>query len=110
MPKIMKPIECAIELARAHRDIDPATRDVYLASGENDPLIRLVEVSASVPTTSEFFPYAFTDDPNNGVPYPSVLILVSPEEWTSLEAGQRKLPQGWPEVRDLKRLNLEQRD
>lgn len=106
----MTPKECAIELARAHRDIDSATQDVYLASGDNDPLIRLIEVSASVPTTSEFFPYAFTDDPKNGVPYPSVLILVSPDEWKSLIAGQRKLPQGWPDVHDLKPLKLEEGD
>ncbi len=108
----MTPKECAIELARAHRDIDPATKDVYLASGENDPLIRLVEVSASVPTTSEFFPYSFMDDPQNGVPYPSVLILVSPGEWKSLMEGKRNLPPGWPDVHVLRlnRLNLEEGD
>ena len=94
------PKECALELARAHREIDPATQRVYLASGD-EPLIRLVEVSGNVPSTSEFLPYAFTADPENGVPYASVLILVSPDEWDRLDAGQRKLPQGWPEVREL---------
>ena len=103
----MTPKECAIELARAHRDIDPATQHVYLASG-NEPLIRLIEVSASVPTTSEFFPYSFMDDPQNGVPYPSVLILLSPDEWKSLITGQRKLPDGWPDVAELIPLKLEE--
>lgn len=109
MTTAIKPKECAIELARAHREIDPSTLDAYLVS-EDDNLIRLVEVASSVPTTSEFFPYAFTADPDHGVPYPSVLILVSPDEWESLIAGDRKLPQGWPDARDLIRLKLEEGD
>ncbi|HSN98040.1 MAG TPA: hypothetical protein VLS89_07065 [Candidatus Nanopelagicales bacterium] len=102
---MMKTIEeTARELAEAHCKVDPATADVYLAPDPTDRVIRLVEVSASVPTTHEFFPFLFSARPDQGIDYESSVILMSPEEWLELKSGSRSLPPGWPPVDQLRRI------
>lgn len=83
--------QTADALAAAHRASDPSTSTImyFPAAG----IIRLVEVSASAPTTREILPFAF--DAANGVPFPSVVILVSPAEWAEIQAGTLALPNGW---------------
>jgi hypothetical protein len=57
--------------------------------------IRLLEVSRSAPTTHEVLPFGFAADHTHGIDYPSVVILLSPEEWTSVQDQDLKLPAGW---------------
>jgi hypothetical protein len=95
--------DVAKELAQSHRESDPATTVIkFFPSGQNGS-IRLVEVSASAPTTDEVLPFGFASDPDNGVDYPSVVILLSPEEWQHVQEGSLPLPTGWnlAEAEDL---------
>ena len=101
--KMRSLLEVAQELAEAHREEDPATTEVYLAESPYE--IRLVEVSGSVSSigTKEVLPFWFTERPDQGIDYPSVVILLSPEEWESVERGEISLPQGW-DKRALKKI------
>lgn len=88
--------QVAKELADAHRRADPDTVAVYWAPDPEGREIRLVEISGSVGETGEVLPYRFGPRVTQGVPYPSVLILLSPAEWEKVKSGELKLPEGWP--------------
>ena len=87
--------EVAQQLAAAHKSEDPATTAVYLseASGE----VRLVEVSGALGTgqPAEVLPFRFAARPDQGVDFPSVIVLLSPAEWEAVQRGDLKLPEGW---------------
>jgi hypothetical protein len=99
----MKPIsEVARELADAHRVEDPQTRSVFLA--ESDSEVRLVEVSGSVGDSGEVLPFRFAARPDLGVPYASVVVLLSEDDWRRIERGELELPQGWGRPEALKKI------
>src|SRR5258706_8036041 len=89
-------IDVAKELARAHVQEDPQTTDVFVVDGVDDE-VRLVEVSSSLDDAGpgEVLPFRFKAQPEQGVPYPSVVVLLSPSEWDSVEKDELKLPPGW---------------
>lgn len=88
------PKEVAIKLAKGHRESDPSTLLIkYFPS--NNKEIRLLEVSKTAPTTGEIMPFRFGPDASNGIYYPSIVILLSPNEWEQIQAGGLKLPRGW---------------
>lgn len=97
-------LEVAQELAKAHRAEDPETREVFLASADDE--VRLVEVSGAVGTTEggKILPFRFVQRPDLGVPYDSAVVLLSPDEWQEVLAGRLPLPPGWGSVRDLKQI------
>jgi hypothetical protein len=89
--------EVAESLARAHRVADPdIVRIVQLVSGhegdENEP-VKLLEVN---PSTSEsgVLPIAFGAAPP-AVPYPSIVVEVTPGEFAQITARALLLPEGW---------------
>ena len=84
-------------LAEEHRKNDPDLQAVYLADDPNDREIRLVEVSGSVGMTWQVLPFRFAARPDLGVPYPCVIVLLSPEEWAALAApgSDLALPASW---------------
>lgn len=88
-------IEVAQQLAAAHKHEDPSTTEVFLseASGE----VRLVEVSGSLGAgqPAEVLPFRFAARPEQGVDFPSVIVLLSPEEWAAVQRGELRLPEGW---------------
>jgi hypothetical protein len=88
--------QVAEELAKAHVEDDPKTTDVYYVEGVNDE-VRLVEVSGSLGNTGpgEVLPFRFQPQPDKGVPYASIVVLLSPSEWASVEKDELKLPPGW---------------
>jgi len=88
-------LEVAEQLAEAHRKEDPATTEVYVAEASDE--VRLVEVSGSVTPTAtyEALPFKFKARPDQGVYYPSVVVLLSPEEWEAVKRGELQLPSGW---------------
>lgn len=89
-----KPIsQVAQELAEEHRKADPSTTAVFLAPDSVE--VHLVEVSGSVATSGEVLPFRFAARPDLGVPYASVVILLSVEEWGRVERGDLALPPGW---------------
>jgi hypothetical protein len=90
----MRPlIDVAKDLALAHRATDPATTTIKLFPNGNE--IHLLEVSGSAPTTGEVIAFPFGPDPTSGVDYPSVVILLSQNEWRDVNIGTLSLPQGW---------------
>jgi hypothetical protein len=100
---VTKPIfEVAQELASAHRAEDPETRSVFLAESESE--VRLVEVSGSIGTSGEVLPFRFAPRPDLGVPYASVVLLLSEDDWGRVERGELALPVGWGSPRALKKI------
>lgn len=94
----------ALHLARAHLVSDPSTEEVYLAADPAGRVIRLVEVVEGVPTTGEILPFRFEPNEQTGVPLPSVLILLSREEWQQCRDGRLQLPPDWGRPGDLQRI------
>ena len=90
----MKSIDdVAHELAAAHRREDPETREVYFLRAKDE--VRLVEVSGSAHSGGEVLPFGFAARRDLGVPYPSVVVLLSPEDWERVRRGELDLPEGW---------------
>jgi hypothetical protein len=99
----MKPIlEVAQDLARAHRAEDPETRAVFLADDATE--VRLVEVSGSVGSSGEVLPFRFAPRPDLDVPYASVVLLLSEDDWRRVERGELELPPGWGTPSALKKI------
>jgi len=87
--------QVAAELAAAHRKADKATTLIKLVETGSQNEIHLLEVSASAPNSGEVLPFRFAADPIHGVPYPSIVILLSLQEWQQVQTGIMTLPQGW---------------
>ena len=85
----------ARKLAAAHRRADKKTTTIKLFPSPQQDVIRLLEVSNGAPTTGEVLSFPFPADAAHGVDYPSVVILLSPEEWRQIEHGDLSLPSGW---------------
>ena len=89
--------EIAQSLADAHRSIEPTIERIVRIVGpeerEQGEPIKLLEVnSAAVP--SGIWPIAFSPDPP-AVPYGSVVVEVTPDEFCALEQKKLALPAGW---------------
>ncbi|MFI5297487.1 MAG: hypothetical protein ACHREM_05260 [Polyangiales bacterium] len=98
-----KPIfEVAEELALAHREEDPDTKEIFLAESESE--VRLVEVSGSVGDSGEVLPFRFAPRPDLGVPYPSVVLLLGEGDWRRMKLGELALPAGWGDFTALKKI------
>ena len=104
MMRVMSPIEdVARELAAAHRAADPDTKTIKLVAAPQGDEIRLLEISDAAPTTDEVLPFRFGADRANGIGYPSVVVLLSPADWSAVRSGRLPLPAGWDlaSARDL---------
>jgi hypothetical protein len=89
--------EVARLLADAHREIEPTIeRIVRLVSQQeadaHEP-VKLLEVNPAT-SPSGIMPIAFGADPPD-VPYPSIVVEVTPDEFDRLRNGQLHLPNGW---------------
>jgi hypothetical protein len=86
--------DVAEELAEAHKKDDPLTTDIFFQEGVDNE-VRLVEVSGSLGSggPGEVLPFRFT--PGEDVPMPSVVVLLSPSEWSAVQKGELDLPAGW---------------
>jgi hypothetical protein len=87
--------EVAKNLATAHKQADPDIREIYLIEDPTGKEIRLVEVSTSVGFTGSIMPFRFAARPDLDLPYPSVVILLSPEEKDLLDRRELDLPDAW---------------
>lgn len=87
--------DVAKELAAAHREADSKTDTIKLIPSSNLDEIRLLEVSSSVPSTGEVLPFRYAPDPDHGIDYASVVVLLSPDEWNLVQQGSLHLPQDW---------------
>ena len=84
-------------LAAAHREAEPGiVRIVRLMGGreaEAREPVKLLEVNPAT-SPSGVLPIAFAADPPD-VPFPSVVVEVTPEEFTRIAQGQLALPNDW---------------
>ncbi len=92
-------LEVATRLANAHRTEDPKTTAIYLAEARDE--VRLVEVTGSVAEAAknEVLPFRFAPRPEQGIPFPVVVILLSQQEWESLGRKELMLPTGWENLK-----------
>ncbi len=84
-------------LADAHLKFDPAiSRIIRVVTDEeaasHEP-VKLLEVNPQTPQ-SGIVPIAFGPDPPK-VPFPSVIIEVTEEEYEKIRSGSLPLPAGW---------------
>ena len=92
--------EVAQELAQMHFRADAGLQKVIRLTGEaeaevqpSEP-IKLLEVNEhSVP--AGVMPINFGPNPAGGVPYPFIIVEVTPEEFAQIQSDELKLPRGW---------------
>lgn len=94
--------EAAIALANMHRQNDPETTDIYRIPRPDE--VRLLEVTGSVGTVGELLPFRFAARPDAGVPYPSVVVLASPQEFEQLRRGELALPKDFGRSDELQKV------
>ena len=79
-------------LAHENQTSDPDVEKVFWF--EHDSEVHLVETHLSVPPTDDddknIYPFYFQASPENGLPWPSGIALIQPEEF-----GKLDLPADW---------------
>jgi hypothetical protein len=68
--------------------------DIAAAEATNGEPIKLLEVNVNTPETG-IMPLQFGPAPASGIPYPSIIIEVSPNEFEKIRSDELKLPEGW---------------
>jgi hypothetical protein len=98
--------EVAKELARRHYQIEDGLKQVIRFSGaihvevvRGEP-IKLLEVNENT-VPSGVMPLYFGPAPADGIPYPSVIVEVTPDEYEKIKAQELKLPKGWETAEEL---------
>ncbi|MFB6262069.1 MAG: hypothetical protein ABEL76_00400 [Bradymonadaceae bacterium] len=97
------PRDVAEKLARKHREEDPSTEDIYYSFDAQRGEIQMVEVSGSVGSSGEVTPFRFQKQKD--VPYETVLVLLSPDEWESAEAEKLEWPEELQPVTEFERIS-----
>lgn len=84
-------------LAEAHRNLEPTIERIMRIVGPNEAdrgePIKLLEVNATT-VASGIWPIAFSPAPPD-VPYGSVVVEVTPDEYAAIRARTLPLPSGW---------------
>ena len=87
----------ARSLADAHRDAEPGIVRIVRLEGPRESEarepVKLLEVNPAT-SPSGVVPIAFAPDPP-AVPFPSVVVEVTPDEFDLIEAGKLALPHDW---------------
>jgi hypothetical protein len=91
MMTVEKIREQAELLAKENREAEPTIERVYWFPDEEE--VRLVELTPVVPQSQEgrLRPFYFRASPQDGLPAPSGIALIRPEEF-----GRLEVPRGWP--------------
>lgn len=87
--------EAARRLAHLHYELEPEILRIYQIDAAQEPTpppIRLLEVSEGTPP-SGILPLHFGPAPE--IPFPSVIIAVTPEEFRQIQDQALALPEGW---------------
>ena len=97
-------LQIAKKLAKAHYAIESSITHIYTITDkvhvtdtanvpiEPDNSIKLLEVNADTPA-SGVMPISFGPSPE--IPYPSVIVEVTPAEFEKIRSQELKLPSGW---------------
>jgi hypothetical protein len=90
--------EAAKQLAQRHYRIEPGITEIRTLTsgaiqGANEP-IKLLEVNENT-IASGIMPLRFDAAPASGIPFPSVIIEVTPDEYEQIKRNELRLPHGW---------------
>jgi hypothetical protein len=89
--------QVATELIRAHFKVEPHLTEVWRILGDNEASpsepIKLLEVNVATVATGSITPFSFT--PTEDVPFPTIIVEVTPEEFESVKKDPSKLPRDW---------------
>ena len=92
--------DVAKKLAYAHFDIEPGITKIFklrerpeFESLATTP-IKLLEVN-TCSSSSGVMPLHFGPAPASGIPYSSVIVEVTPDEYEQIRAKALNLPEGW---------------
>lgn len=85
----------ARSLVEPHREAEPNLRRIIFYPDPEGLELRLLEVVDGSPSLGEAYPFRFAPDEDHGVPYPLVLVEMSPDEYDAVRNGQLALPAGW---------------
>ena len=85
-------------LARKHFEVEAGLTRVFRIVGKTEVLptdpIKLLEVNENT-VPCGVMPLFFGPSPAVGIPYPTVIVEVTPEEFQKIQAHELKLPEGW---------------
>jgi len=89
--------DVATDLIQAHFQVEPHLTEVWRIRGENEGSptepIKLLEVNDATVATGSIMPFSFA--PTADVPYPTIIVEVTPEEFEAVKSDPTKLPRGW---------------
>lgn len=98
------PEEEARELARRHYQVELGITEIFLLNNKglngqshpenNGETIKLLEVNENT-IASGIMPIQFAPIPAAGINYPSVIVEVTPDEFTQIQQRKLALPDGW---------------
>jgi hypothetical protein len=98
--------EAARLLAQKHREIEAGISHILHVTGRvdvellPDEPIKLLEVNADT-VPNGVMPLYFAASPQSGIPYPTAIIEVTPEEFRRIQAKELDLPAGWLHLQEL---------
>jgi hypothetical protein len=93
--------EVARKLAEIHFNVEEGMRKIfrYTADPKVESLptepIKLLQVNENTFASGTVLPISFGPIKDKGIPYPSVIIEVTPEEFRRIQKHELKLPEGW---------------
>jgi hypothetical protein len=100
--------EAAKELANLHYEVEPGLTQVFVLNDKAGThtipadTIRLLEVNENT-VESGIMPLHFGPAPASGIPFSSVIIEVTPNEFKRIQSNELKLPNGWEIGEELPR-------
>lgn len=92
--------EVARALATKHYQADGGLQRIFRLTGSAEVEVRpvepikLLEVNANT-VPSGVLPVNFGPAPASGIPYPSVIVEISPDEFAKIQSHELALPKGW---------------
>ena len=96
--------EVAARLAEAHYASDPGMKRIYRLNSpddedRDDEPIKLLEINDDT-IPSGIQPICFGASPASGIPFSSIIVEVTSEEFKQIEADELSLPDGWVRGRE----------
>jgi hypothetical protein len=99
----------ARELAKKHYEVEDGLMRIFRLTGKaeaeasrSEP-IKLLEVNENT-VPSGVMPLHFGPVPAIGIPFPSIIIEVTPDEFTKIKRHELKLPKDWEIGEELPKL------
>src|SRR5436309_3313913 len=93
--------EVARKLAEIHFNVEEGMKQIFRYTADpkveclkTEP-IKLLEVNENTFASGTVMPIPFGPIKEKGIPYSSVIIEVTPEEFQRIQTQELKLPEGW---------------